>query len=99
MGVVNTALRTHLGRFRLCYEDGLKANPTLEGSVTTSFRIDAKGAVRETRTVDPTLHDRAVVACLVRTFAAVRFPAPEQDEANVSCSLSFSPGDGPSERR
>mgnify|MGYP006314362019 FL=1 len=43
--VIQRIVRQNFGRFRLCYENGLRNNPTLSGRVSVKFVIDRSGAV------------------------------------------------------
>jgi len=66
-----------LGRFRLCYEQGLANNPNLEGRVSVRFMIDAAGSVGQVANGGSDLPDSSVVSCVVSSFQALSFPAPE----------------------
>src|SRR5271165_3141708 len=46
--VIQRIVRQNFGRFRLCYENGTKSNPNLQGRVTVKFVIDRSGAVAMT---------------------------------------------------
>src|SRR6476659_5496271 len=46
---VQRIVRQNLGRFRLCYEEGLRRHPEMEGRIDVVFRIDPKGTVKEPR--------------------------------------------------
>lgn len=76
--VIQRIVRQNYGRFRVCYESGLKTDPTLEGKVAVKFVIGSDGSV-STASEDPstTLPDKAVVACVVRGFSVLSFPSPE----------------------
>ena len=41
--VIQRIVRQNFGRFRLCYENGLRNNPNLQGRVTVKFVIDRSG--------------------------------------------------------
>ena len=43
--VIQRIVRQNFGRFKLCYEDGLRKNPSLQGRVAVKFVIDRSGAV------------------------------------------------------
>ena len=92
--VVQRIVRQNFGRLRLCYENGLRANPALEGRVVTRFVIDKSGAVLTTSDGGSDLPDAAVVACVVRSFASLSFPQPEGSVVTVVFPVSFSPGGG-----
>jgi len=43
--VIQRIVRQNFGRFRLCYENGMRQNPNLQGRVAVKFVIDRSGAV------------------------------------------------------
>jgi Ca-activated chloride channel family protein len=75
---------------RRCYEAGLARDPKLRGRVVVRFVIDASGKV--TRAVDggSELPDAAVVACVVRVFATMKFPSGPAP-ISVTYPLVFEP--------
>ena len=76
--VVQRIVRQSFGRFRLCYDNGLRSDPKLVGTVTTKFVIDATGAVSKTeRDPSTTLTDPGIVSCIVNAFTNMSFPQPE----------------------
>lgn len=93
--VVQRIVRQNFGRFRMCYEGGLRRDPKLEGSVTVQFEIGKDGAVSKPKSVAVTdLKDQAVVACIVKSFASLSFPAPEGGVVVVKYPIKFAPGGG-----
>ena len=91
--VVRRIVRQNFGRFRLCYEGGLRKNPKLAGTVTTRFTIDTSGAVANPADAGSTLADKTVVACVVRGFGALSFPQPEGGTVVVSYPIELAPGE------
>ena len=47
--VIQRIVRQNFGRFRLCYENGLRNNPNLQGRVSVRFVIGRDGAVSQRR--------------------------------------------------
>lgn len=90
--VIQRVVRQNFGRFRLCYENGLRKNPTLTGRVAARFVIDRTGAVSAVQNGDSDLPDSAVVACVVSTFYGLSFPAPERGVVRVTYPIVFSVG-------
>ncbi|MBS2013592.1 MAG: AgmX/PglI C-terminal domain-containing protein [Deltaproteobacteria bacterium] len=89
--VIQRILRASFGRFRLCYENGLRSNPDLAGRVTVKFVIDRKGDVASAADGGSTLPDQAVVGCIVRAIGGVSFPAPEGGVVTVVYPLDLAP--------
>jgi hypothetical protein len=90
--VIQRIVRQNFGRFRLCYENGLRKDPTLAGKVSVSFEITRGG---ETSKIAATsdMKDKTVVACVQKGFAGLSFPQPEGDVVKVTYPIMFSPGD------
>jgi Ca-activated chloride channel family protein len=94
--VIQRIVRQNFGRFRLCYENGLRNNPALQGRVTAKFTIDHSGAVVIAQDGGSDLPDQAVVQCVVRGFSNLSFPQPEGGTVVVMYPVIFSPGDSSS---
>jgi hypothetical protein len=91
--VVSRIVRQNFGRFRLCYENGLRSNPSLEGRVTVRFQIGKDGAVSTTSDGGSDMPDANVIGCVQRAFGSMSFPAPEGGSAvMVTFPINFSPG-------
>jgi hypothetical protein len=89
--VVQRIVRQNYGRFRLCYQHALEANPALAGRVSVRFTIDRSGAVASAADGGSDLRSPDAVACVLRAFGAISFPQPEGPPATVTYSMSFSP--------
>ena len=86
-------MHQNFGRFRLCYENGMRNNPNLQGRVTVKFVIDRSGAVAMTADGGSDIPDAAVVGCVVRGFSNLSFPQPEGGMVTVVYPIMFAPGD------
>jgi hypothetical protein len=91
--VIQRIVHQNFGRFRLCYENGMKTNPTLTGRVAVKFIIDRSGAVSMTADGGSDLPDTSVVQCVVRGFGNLSFPQPDNGMVTVVYPIVFSPGD------
>jgi hypothetical protein len=91
--IIQRIVRQNFGRFRLCYENGLRASPNLQGRVTVKFVIDRSGAVAMTADAGSDIPDRSVSQCVVRSFANLSFPQPEGGMVTVVYPIMFNPGD------
>jgi hypothetical protein len=90
---IQRVVRLNFGRFRLCYEAGLRTNPGLQGRVAVKFIIDRTGAVSFATEAGSDLVDRQVSRCVVRAFADLSFPPPEGGMVTVVYPILFSAGD------
>lgn len=88
---IQRIVRQNFGRFKLCYENGLKNNPELNGRVSVKFIIDRGGAAAQASNGGSSLPDAAVVNCVVKSFNGLSFPAPESGIVTVGYSIQFSP--------
>jgi hypothetical protein len=91
--VIQRIVRQNFGRFRLCYENGMRNNPNLQGRVTVKFVIDRSGAVAMTADGGSDIPDSAVVQCVVRGFGNLSFPQPEGGMVTVVYPIIFNPGE------
>ncbi len=92
--VVQRIARQNFGRFRLCYENGLRKNPGLQGRVTVKFTIGEKGNVTSALDGGSDLPDKDVIQCVTRAFQNLSFPEPENGSVIVKYPIIFSPGGG-----
>jgi hypothetical protein len=90
--IIQRVVRQNFGRFRLCYENGLRNNPSLQGRVTAAFVIGRDGAVSSVQNGGSDLPDTGVVSCVVRSFYGLSFPAPDNGIVTVSYPIVFTPG-------
>lgn len=87
--VVQRIVHQHLGGLRICYESGLRQQPTLSGRVTTRFVIGGDGSVSTAQDAGSDLPDPAAVQCVVRELAGMEFPKPEGGVVVVTLPLFF----------
>lgn len=90
--VIQRIVRQNFGRFRLCYENGLRNNPNLQGRVSVRFVIGRDGAVSNVANGGSDMPDGGVVSCVVRAFYGLSFPQPEGGIVTVTYPIMFSPG-------
>jgi Ca-activated chloride channel family protein len=91
--VIQRITRQNFGRFRLCYENGLRSNPNLSGRVSVKFVIGRDGAVSTSQDGGSDLPDQAVVGCVVRAVGNLSFPQPEGGIVTVVMPILLNPGD------
>jgi len=90
--VIQRVIRQNHGRFRACYEAGLRNNPNLAGRVAVAFVIGRNGSVGSVGNGGSDLPDAGVVSCVVRSFYGLSFPAPDSGIVTVNYPIAFSPG-------
>jgi hypothetical protein len=89
--IIQRVVRGSLGRFRACYADGLKKDPTLAGRVVTKFVIARDGSVAAASDGSSDLADQDVRACVQRAFMSLEFPANPDNVATVTYPIVMSP--------
>jgi hypothetical protein len=82
-------LRIHVPRLRACYQQGLKGDPTLKGSVAIGFVIDATGAVESVQLLGNTTSSTAVAGCMRGALQTLSFPEPEEGKVVVKVTLKL----------
>jgi hypothetical protein len=92
--VIQRIVRQSFGRFRACYEAGLRRNRSLEGRVAVKFVIDRTGAVVSAADGGSDIGDAIVVQCVVAAFAGLSFPAPDGSSVTVVYPIHFAPEGG-----
>lgn len=89
--VIQRIVRQNFGRFRQCYELGLRTNPGLEGRVTLRFVIGRDGAVSNVSTAGD-LPDAGVRSCMAGAFYGLSFPSPDAGIVTVNYPIVLTPG-------
>lgn len=89
--VIQRVVRQNFGRFKACYESGLRNNPSLGGRVGVRFVIGRDGAVSNVANGGSDLPDANVVSCVTHAFYGLSFPQPENGIVTVTYPIVFSP--------
>ncbi len=87
--VIQRIVRQKFGRFRLCYENGLRNNPNLMGRVSVRFVIGRDGVTSNVGNGGSDMPDAKVVRCVVREFLNLEFPQPEAGIVTVVFPMMF----------
>jgi hypothetical protein len=81
--------------FRLCFEDGLRKDPSLRGKTRVRFVVETSGHVKSERMAFTELKDHAVAKCLSARVRALHFsPAPTK-RVHADVTIDLGPGDAP----
>lgn len=88
--LIQRTIRQNFGRFRFCYEEGLRTNPSLSGRVSIRFIIGRDGAVSSATNGGSDLPSKEVVSCVVRTFFGLSFAPPQNGIVTVTYPIVFS---------
>lgn len=90
---IQRVVRMNFGRFRACYDAGLRTNPSLTGRVVTKFVIARDGSVSIAQDGGSDLPSQEVVSCIVRNFQGLSFPTPEGGQVTVTYPLMMTPAE------
>ena len=89
--VIQRIVRQNDGRYRFCYQQGLKTNPELTGRVTVKFVIGRDGSVMLSADGGSDIPDSSVRQCVVSSFTQLTFPQPDSGIVTVFYPIVFSP--------
>lgn len=90
---VQRVLRASMPAFRACFEEGLRASPSLSSRVVVRFVISADGTVTKSHDAGSDLPDARVVSCVVAKVGKLRFPSTEGPPLTVTYPFAMTPGD------
>ncbi|MBP9111835.1 MAG: AgmX/PglI C-terminal domain-containing protein [Polyangiaceae bacterium] len=92
--VIQRIVRQNFGRFRLCYENGLRTNPSLQGRVAVNFLIGRDGRVVSSNVNSGAteLPDANVQSCVAQSFQGLSFPEPQNGSVKVMYPIVFAAG-------
>jgi TonB family protein len=86
--VVTAEIDRNMKNLTACYDDELKAKPTLSGTITTSFVVEPNGKVSNVKVAESTLKDQSVEMCVVEIYGKMQFPKADQ-KTEVTFPLTF----------
>ncbi len=89
--VIQRVVRNNFGRFRNCYMNGLRDNPSLAGRVVARFTVDRQGMVSSAQDGGSSLPNRQVVSCVVKAFYSLSFPEHDGGIVTVVYPLALQP--------
>jgi hypothetical protein len=89
--VIQRVVRQNFGRFKACYEGGLRGNPNLQGRVAVRFVIGRDGAVSNVANGGSDMPDPGVISCVTRAFYGLSFPQPDNGIVTVTYPIVFTP--------
>jgi hypothetical protein len=85
---IAAVINKNLGQVRFCYEQGLQADPNLNGRVAVAFTIGGNGAVKVAHIDNSTMNSKAIEDCIVMRLKTWQFPLP-QGGVDVKVSYPF----------
>lgn len=88
---VQRVMRQNVGRYRSCYDAGLRGNPALRGRVMVRVTIDEHGSLSSAEDAGSDLPDSTVTSCVFGTLGTLVFPEPEGGSATATVPIVFSP--------
>jgi hypothetical protein len=81
-------------KFRLCYQQGLQADPSMAGKVVISAKVDPNGSVVSADVGSGTGLSTAVTTCLAGVVKDATFSPPGGTGSTLQIPITFEPGQG-----
>lgn len=89
---IQLVVRQNFGRFRACYEEGLRRRgPKLGGRVVTKFVIGRDGSVLRSESAGSEIGDDTVESCIANAFSTLSFAQPEGGIVTVVYPIVLQP--------
>lgn len=79
---------------KMCYEDQLKRDPTLQGKIVVRFVIGEDGGVTSSEIASSTFDNKDFEGCLLRVIRRLHFPKPKGGAVTVEYPFVLSPAAG-----
>jgi hypothetical protein len=86
--VIQATIAKYLSQVRACYEDRLRVNPGLEGTLNMDFEIGPNGKLNFSKVKSSTVGDSAVGNCVSTKMMGWEFPKP-RGGVNVKVNYPF----------
>jgi hypothetical protein len=74
---IAAVINKNLGQVRFCYEQGLQADPNLNGRVAVAFTIGGNGLVKTAGMDSSTMNSKIIEDCIVMRLKTWQFPLPQ----------------------
>jgi hypothetical protein len=81
---VQRTIERSYGRFRSCYEAGVRKDPLLAGNVRVRFAIGTDGSTFDVGEEGSSLGDADVIGCVLGVFRTMSFPPPSAGMVRVT---------------
>jgi len=91
-------LETRNAQLKSCYDDALKADSKIAGTVTVQFVVAKKTGTVESATVDQAKSSAPPVLgqCVVNAVTGLVLTPPDKNEGRATFTYEFKPGQAPS---
>ncbi|MDB4987961.1 MAG: putative abductin-like protein [Myxococcaceae bacterium] len=90
--LVVAEVKKRISAIKICYEQQLRRDPSLQGKVTVQFTIEQSGTISKAAATENTTNDAQVAACVVEAVKRFRFnPGPEGGSVVFSYPFVFAP--------
>ncbi|HEU4731659.1 MAG TPA: AgmX/PglI C-terminal domain-containing protein [Kofleriaceae bacterium] len=90
-------LETRSAQLRSCYDDALKTNATLAGTVTVQFIVEKKTGMISNAKVEPdkTTAPPALGDCVIKAIDGLVLAPPDRNEGRATFTYEFKPNPAP----
>jgi serine/threonine protein kinase len=88
-GAAQKVIGEHSAQVRACYNDAVRKNPSLDGTLVVRFVIATDGTVKSVSDGGSTIHDPVFRSCVWDEIRTWRFPKPVGGEVTVDLPYRF----------
>ncbi len=88
-GAAQKVIGDHSANVRACYNEAVRRNSAVEGTIVVRFVIGLDGAVRTVNDAGSTIHDPVFRSCVFDEIRTWRFPKPVGGEVIVDLPYRF----------
>ncbi|CAN5602418.1 hypothetical protein BH09MYX1_BH09MYX1_30950 [soil metagenome] len=88
-GAAAKVIGDHSPNVRVCYNEAVKRDPTVDGTLVVRFVISPDGSVKSVRDSGSTIHDPAFRSCVFDEIRTWQFPKPTGGEVTVDLPYRF----------
>lgn len=88
---VAKAVEAKIPRLRLCYAEGLRKNPALQGRVAARVVVTAPGKPLSVEDAHSDVPDSSVVRCVLLTLSNIDYPPPFAPQGSVTIPFLLTP--------
>ncbi len=74
---------------RRCYNDGLKTDPKMQGTIRLRIKVAADGTVADVAVDGPSAFPASVEQCMIAAAKTAAFPAPGGNGSTLVLPLNF----------
>lgn len=91
---IRSAVQSRQYQIQLCYENALRKDLNLKGSMEWEWILDTLGKISEISLVESSIFDKEMIHCIKSKIARWRLPKPKNGSVRIRFPFSFTKGKG-----